>query len=794
MNTRVLPLLIAIALPLLAHSALAQKSAPAKPDASAKDQGWPRSLERDGVRVVYYQPQIDDWKDQRVLSARMAFLITPRGGKATPGIVTLSGNTKVDLASRTVFIDKLQIGALTFPGSSAEQTATLTALMKKEFPGKALTMSLDRVMAAVAQLQKENKGVPVQMPVPVIFASASPAVLLLIPDKPVLGPVAGSSIQFVLNANWNLFFDAQSTTYYLLAGTTWLSGPALTGPWSLAVVPPSILNLPPGDMWNAVRKSANSWITGPNTVVPRVFYSAKPAELMLFNGEPTYETIPGTTLEWATNTDSHVFWDYANKQFYFMVTGRWFRSASLEGPWAYAGNDLPASFKAIPASNPSASVLSSVPGTQDAADAVLLAQVPTTAIVNRAQAEAKAKVAYYGDPIFKTIDGTSLSYATNTNADVIQDGSKFYLCQNAVWFEGGSPNGPWKVTTTIPAAIYNIPPSAPVYNVTYVQQTETSNPATIESSYTAGYTGSYVAGFALGAALVYGTGYDYPPYVGWAGGFPVYQPWYGTYGYGAAYNWGVGAFGVGGYGYGPYGAAGRAAWYNPSTGFYNRAATAVGPYGGRTIAEGYNPRTGTAYATKQGYGPYASWGTTAATRGDQWVQAGHVTTPYGSAAGYRGSDGAGAARTNASGGKTGVAVHGDNMYAGRDGNVYERSAGGGWSKVGVGGSEPAYHGGQTAAATGYRPPEDTSRALSNDYATRSAGYNQAASFASNDGGWTDRTQGFTDSAARYGDSGERAAAYGDHFGGGSFDGAHAGGGGAHRGGGGAYRGGGGGRR
>lgn len=113
------------------------------------------------------------------------------------------------------------------------------------------------------------------------------------------------------------------------------------------------------------------------------------------------------------------------------------------------------------------------------------------------------------------------------------------------------------------------------------------------------------------------------------------------------------------------------------------------------------------------------------------------------------------------------------------------------------GSENVYHGGQTAAANGYRPPEDTSRALSSDYASRPAGYNQAASFASDDGGWTDRTQGFanptagfTKPTARYGGgtitpasvsadriTADRAGAYGDHFGGGSFNGARAGGGG-----------------
>src|SRR5262249_20368641 len=154
----------------------------------------------------------------------------------------------------------------------------LTALMKEEFPGKSMTISLDRVMAAMAKLQQEKKGVPVQMDVPTIYASATPAILLLIPEKPVLGPIAGSALQFVINANWNLFFDPGSKTYYLLAGKTWLSSQDFAGPWSVAVLPESILNLPAGDMWNPVLKAATTWNPNASTVVPRVFYSAKPAE------------------------------------------------------------------------------------------------------------------------------------------------------------------------------------------------------------------------------------------------------------------------------------------------------------------------------------------------------------------------------------------------------------------------------------------------------------------------------------------------------------------------------------
>ena len=50
------------------------------------------------------------------------------------------------------------------------------------------------------------------------FASIELAVLLIltVPGKPVLAPIKGLDVQFVLNANWDLFFDPSDSRYYLL--------------------------------------------------------------------------------------------------------------------------------------------------------------------------------------------------------------------------------------------------------------------------------------------------------------------------------------------------------------------------------------------------------------------------------------------------------------------------------------------------------------------------------------------------------------------------------------------------
>jgi len=153
-------------------------------------------------------------------------------------------------------------------------------------------------------------------------------------------------------------------------------------------------------------------------------------------------------------------------------------------------------------------VLASVPGTVEASDAVMLAQIPQTAIVNKAEAEAKVNrqgVHYSGPPQFKQIENTSLQYAANTQDKVIKDGDLYYLCFQGVWFESTTPNGPWKTADYVPGEIYTIPPSSPVYNVTYVTQIN-ATVTTVESSTTAGYFGMYAIGMTTGFAIAYGTG------------------------------------------------------------------------------------------------------------------------------------------------------------------------------------------------------------------------------------------------------------------------------------------------
>lgn len=654
----------------------------------AQDPGWPRQITQDGATLTYYQPQIDSWDNYRAMKARMAFSLTPKGGKQSVGVVSISAATDVNKDTRTAYFHDVKIDDVRFSSLDEQDAANYDLQFRKMMPISPEPIAVDRLLADMQDKTAAPSGVAVKNDPPQIIYSEQPAILLSVEGEPVLSPISKTKLQFVVNTNWDLFVE--NKTYYLLANKAWYAAKDIKGPYQLTTsLPKDMKKLPAGENFDDVKKMIPP-VAGaqPQTI----YYSDKPAELVLFKGKPVYTRIPDTQLLYGANTDNDIFLENSTQTYYVLLSGRWFRATTLQGPWTFSNDALPDDFKHIPANSPKARVLASVPGTVEASDAVMLAQIPTTVTVNKKEAAAQVKVQYDGDPQFKPIETTNLQYATNTQQKVIKDGDLYYLCFQGVWFMSTTPSGPWETANAVPKEIYSIPPSSPVYNVTYVTQVSTSE-TTVESSTTAGYFGMFILGAAIGATIAYGTGFYYPPFIWWGPGalFPVYRPWPMTWGVGAVYNPWNGGFAVGRAAYGPYGAARSAAWYNPATGRYGRSASVQGWYGGRTAASTYNPWTGGYAHTNQGHNAYSQWGSSVATRDGRAIQTGHVTNANGTIAGYRTNTGQSGVIAHGRNGGTAVRTNNGNMYAGHDGNVYKRNGAGNWSQYDNGGWNQVNH-------------------------------------------------------------------------------------------------------
>lgn len=647
----------------------------------AQDKGWPRELKKDGADFIVYQPQVDDWHNYAELHLRFAFSITPPAGKPFVGVAVLHSHTAIDTEKDLVTVGPLTIESITFPSADPGKTQALDQLVRSLMP-PSVNVSLRRLVASTPK-QGATTSVEVHNDPPAIFVSNRPAILLYVDGPPRYAQVPNSELEFLVNTTWPLFLDRKNSDYYMLVDRQWMAAKALEGPWAPAKkLQKEMDRLPKDPEWAALKNVIPPPPAG-SAPVPSVFFSTVPGEVILFDGQPNFVPIPGTQLAYATNTVNDVFFQGPSKTYYFLTAGRWFSAASLQGPWTYASAVLPPDFARIPAGSPAGRVLASVPGTEEAKDAVVLARVPTTVLVNASEAAAQARVTYYGEPKFEPIQGTTLYYAVNTQDKVIRVGSTYYLCLQGIWFTSPVAVGPWVTATAIPPVIYEIPPSSPVYNVTYVTQTVVAG--NVQASYTSGYLGGFIVGTAVGAILCGGTGYYYPPYFGpvVVGAYPAYVPYAGTYGvYSAAsYTTAHGAYGISSTVYGPNGSASSFSQYNPYTGSYARGASVATPYGSRSAVQAYNPYTGTYAAHAAGSSPTAQWGSSVISGPGGSATAQHVTTAQGSAGSVQTSAGGRTAGVTTANGQTfgaGKSANGD-LYAGHDGNVY-RNTGNGWQQ------------------------------------------------------------------------------------------------------------------
>lgn len=689
-------------------AALLAPRAGAAQQAAAPD--WPHVVQAQGATVTIYQPQMISWPGQTVLNARAAIGIE-RAGQPRPvlGTMEFSAATRADMQARLVTLSNLRLVASRFPSLDTAQAAQLEQRLRAAL-GAATPrpVPLDTLLLALHEGTPPAETPGLANDPPRIFHSERPASLVVFDGTPVLAPVAQTGLSVAVNTNWDVFVDtAGGGTWYLLNDGAWLAAPAAQGPWRPAgALPAGFARLPEGENFAAAR-AAQPGRSVTAEQMPVVFVSLAPAEIIVTDGPPAFAPVPGTALQRATNCRVPLLRSTADGRTYVLFSGRWFSAATLDGPWTFATPTLPADFALIPPESPVGSVLSSVPGTSEAQEAVLQAQIPRQATLSRTHAQ--LTVTYAGPPRFAPIPGTTIAYAVNTGFEVPRIGNRYYCCHNGAWFTAASPTGPWTLADSIPAEVQKIPPSHPLHNVTYVKVY-----AATAEAVTFGFLAGYMAGYVSNGVVVYGTGYYYPPVVS-PGPVPVYMPYpytyagavwynpangawarggavYGPYGAargGVAYNPATGAYAEGGSVYGPYGGAGAFSAYNPATGGYARGSAVWGPGGGTAQGSWYNPRTGVAGSTTQNWNPYSRWGASTFSGPNQTVHTESGSDARGSAGAFSSSSGAEGAGVRGAGGNQAGVVHGagGNTYAGANGNVY-RHTDDGWSTWNNGSWQP----------------------------------------------------------------------------------------------------------
>ncbi len=503
---------------------------------------WPREISAPEASILIYQPQLETFAGNR-LTARAAVSVT-RAGDPTPvfGVFWVTAIVSTDREARTVALEELTVTDVKFPNATKQQIEKFRTIVEDHVPYGEFSMSLDRILAALDMVEMEQEASRdlKNAPPEIIFAE-TPTVLVVLDGAPQAQELEGTNIKRIVNTPFAMFQDPASQKYYLRGGDFWYSASSVEGDWTLEPSPPASIGA-------LIEDDATP---APSEEAPAIRVETSPADLIVTDGPPGYAPLGGNDLLFVDNTDRDVLFEIDEQMYYVLLSGRWFSSASLKGPWIFVEPaELPGDFADIPASSAKGEVLSSVAGTDEAREAVMNAQIPQTSAVNRA--DVSLVVEYDGEPSFVQVEGRDFFYAENTSFAVFRVEGLFYVCYEAVWYEGPGPNGPWSIATYIPDAIYTVPPSCPHYSVKYVYIYD-STPDVVYVGYTPGYTGAYL----YAGAVIYGTGWYYRPWHG-----HHYYPRPNTFGFAARYNpitdqWG---FAVGHRGPNGWIAGGKGSW------------------------------------------------------------------------------------------------------------------------------------------------------------------------------------------------------------------------------------------
>lgn len=550
------------------------------PLAAISQNEWPKSFTNaNGDMVKVYQLQPEAFSNG-VLEANAAISVL-KEGKDDPvfGMIWLNANT--DTRGQQVDLNSVEVNAIKLPNESNQDILTeLQDAISENMSQWNIVIPLNDINTAL-QLNRQETSLSSKLNnnPPKILYTNKPSILVVIDGAPRLQNNNKWDVQTVINTPFIILKN--DNRFFLYGGKHWYTAPAATGPYTITTSIPGKLEriqeeVAQANKDNKVQQEQKDY------EISNIIVTTEPAELLQSDGEPNFTPIQGTNLLYVRNSDNDIFMDVTGQQYYVLLSGRWYRSAALDGRWQFIGADnLPSDFAKIPAGSAKDNVLASVAGTPEASDAVMDAQVPQTAKVDRKTAN--ADIEYDGDPRFDNISGTDMDYAVNTSSYVLRWRGSYYAVDKGVWFQSYSSDGPWRICIERPYEVSLIPPRYPVYAMKYVYIYD----VTPDYVYV-GYTPGYLNTFVYGPTVVYGTGYYYQPWYGryyyprpYTWGFNMqYNPWTG-WGFGFNFNYGWFNFGIGNYSpWSYYGGWWGPAIYRPSYCWSPYRAGYHGGYGG----------------------------------------------------------------------------------------------------------------------------------------------------------------------------------------------------------------------
>ncbi len=194
---------------------------------------------------------------------------------------------------------------------------------------------------------------------PEVIVSTEPAELIAADGEPEWSTISGTNLLYMSNTESNVFLYTTSQQYFALLSGRWFSTKSLTdGPWSYVephALPADFAKIPPDSVKGFVLVSVPTTTQAKDAVadtyIPQtaVIDRKTATTEVKYDGDPRFEAIEGTNLQYAVNTTTPTF--LSGTKYYAVESGIWYEADSPTGPWRVSVAP-PADVNRIPPSNP----------------------------------------------------------------------------------------------------------------------------------------------------------------------------------------------------------------------------------------------------------------------------------------------------------------------------------------------------------------------------------------------------------------------------------------------------------
>jgi hypothetical protein len=195
-------------------------------------------------------------------------------------------------------------------------------------------------------------------PPPAILVATEPTELIVTTGALEYVPITGTELLYVSNSESDIVLEIASQRHYIVLAGRWYGASSLDGPWAHVLpqdLPSDFANIPPASEMGHLLVSvpgteAAKEAVLDNQIPQTTAISRSEASLdVTYDGEPQFETIEDTEMEYAVNTSYQVI--HVDDAYYACHEAAWFVAQSPTGPWVVA-DMVPAEIQSIPPSVP----------------------------------------------------------------------------------------------------------------------------------------------------------------------------------------------------------------------------------------------------------------------------------------------------------------------------------------------------------------------------------------------------------------------------------------------------------